>query len=88
MPKKALKYASRAYVLETGKVVMSGQADGGVPPTPTSGAPIWGAKGHHAPVPDRTIDVTPKTVEVHLTNVYRKLGIRTRHELGAELTNP
>jgi DNA-binding NarL/FixJ family response regulator len=25
--------------------------------------------------------VTPKTVEVHLSNAYRKLGIRSRHEL-------
>ena len=29
--------------------------------------------------------VTPKTVEVHLSNAYRKLGIRSRHELGAAL---
>jgi DNA-binding NarL/FixJ family response regulator len=26
--------------------------------------------------------VTPKTVEVHLSNTYRKLGIGSRHELG------
>ena len=29
--------------------------------------------------------VTPKTVEVHLSNAYRKLGIRGRRELPAEL---
>jgi DNA-binding CsgD family transcriptional regulator len=29
--------------------------------------------------------VTPKTVEVHLSNVYRKLGIRSRRELAAAL---
>ena len=29
--------------------------------------------------------VTPKTVEVHLSNAYRKLGIRSRRELPAEL---
>jgi DNA-binding CsgD family transcriptional regulator len=29
--------------------------------------------------------VTPKTVEVHLSNTYRKLGIRSRRELAAEL---
>jgi DNA-binding NarL/FixJ family response regulator len=32
--------------------------------------------------------VTPKTVEVHLTNAYRKLGIRSRRELGAALAEP
>ena len=29
--------------------------------------------------------VTPKTVEVHLSNAYRKLGVRSRRELGAAL---
>jgi DNA-binding CsgD family transcriptional regulator len=29
--------------------------------------------------------VTPKTVEVHLSSTYRKLGIRSRRELGAAL---
>jgi DNA-binding CsgD family transcriptional regulator len=29
--------------------------------------------------------VTPKTVEAHLSSVYRKLGIRSRHELAAAL---
>jgi DNA-binding CsgD family transcriptional regulator len=29
--------------------------------------------------------VTPKTVETHLSSVYRKLGIRSRHELPASL---
>ena len=29
--------------------------------------------------------VTPKTVEVHLSNAYRKLGIRSRHELAGVL---
>ena len=29
--------------------------------------------------------VTPKTVEVHLSNAYRKLGIRSRRELSAAL---
>jgi DNA-binding CsgD family transcriptional regulator len=30
--------------------------------------------------------VTPKTVEVHLTNAYRKLGIRSRRELAGALS--
>ncbi|HST43128.1 MAG TPA: AAA family ATPase [Conexibacter sp.] len=32
-----------------------------------------------------TLHVTPKTVEVHLTNAYRKLGIRSRRELADAL---
>ena len=31
--------------------------------------------------------VTPKTVEVHLSNSYRKLGISSRRELPAALTS-
>ena len=33
----------------------------------------------------RTLYVTPKTVEVHLTSVYRKLGIRSRAALSKAL---
>jgi len=32
--------------------------------------------------------VTPKTVEVHLSNAYRKLGIRSRRELAGVLAGP
>ncbi|MBJ7521332.1 MAG: AAA family ATPase [Solirubrobacteraceae bacterium] len=34
----------------------------------------------------QTLFVTPKTVEVHLTNAYRKLGVRSRRELAGALT--
>jgi len=33
----------------------------------------------------QTLYVTPKTVEVHLTNAYRKLGIGSRHDLARAL---
>jgi FixJ family two-component response regulator len=33
----------------------------------------------------RSLYVTPKTVEVHLTSVYRKLGIRSRGSLANAL---
>ncbi|MET0686586.1 MAG: helix-turn-helix transcriptional regulator, partial [Solirubrobacteraceae bacterium] len=33
----------------------------------------------------QTLYVTPKTVEVHLSNAYRKLGIRSRRELATAL---
>ena len=32
--------------------------------------------------------VTPKTVEVHLSSVYRKLGISSRSQLPAALAGP
>jgi DNA-binding CsgD family transcriptional regulator len=35
----------------------------------------------------QTLYVTPKTVEVHLTSIYRKLGISTRGALSDSLTN-
>lgn len=35
----------------------------------------------------QSLFVTPKTVEVHLSNAYRKLGIRSRNELAGELEN-
>jgi DNA-binding NarL/FixJ family response regulator len=31
--------------------------------------------------------VTPKTVEVHLSSAYRKLGIRSRRDLAAALAD-
>jgi DNA-binding NarL/FixJ family response regulator len=33
----------------------------------------------------QTLYVTPKTVEVHLSNAYRKLGIGSRRELAGVL---
>jgi DNA-binding NarL/FixJ family response regulator len=33
----------------------------------------------------QTLYVTPKTVEVHLSNTYRKLGIASRRELARAL---
>lgn len=33
----------------------------------------------------QTLYVTPKTVELHLSSAYRKLGIRSRRELPAAL---
>ena len=35
----------------------------------------------------QTLYVTPKTVEVHLSNAYRKLGIRSRRELSRALAD-
>ncbi|MDQ2983700.1 MAG: LuxR C-terminal-related transcriptional regulator [Actinomycetota bacterium] len=32
--------------------------------------------------------MTPKTVEAHLSSVYRKLGIGSRAELGSALGEP
>ena len=33
----------------------------------------------------QTLFVTEKTVELHLTSAYRKLGIRSRFQLGSAL---
>ena len=33
----------------------------------------------------QTLYVTPKTIEVHLSNAYRKLGIGSRRELAGAL---
>ena len=36
----------------------------------------------------QTLYVTPKTIEVHLSNSYRKLGISSRRQLGEALASP
>ena len=36
----------------------------------------------------QTLYVTPKTIEVHLSNTYRKLGIASRRELAGALDEP
>jgi DNA-binding NarL/FixJ family response regulator len=43
------------------------------------------AQGHTNRDIAQELFVTPKTVERHLGNVYRKLGLRSRRELGAQL---
>ena len=43
------------------------------------------AAGHTNRQIGQTLFVTPKTVELHLSNAYRKLGIRSRHQLPADL---
>ena len=34
------------------------------------------------------LSVSPKTIEAQLANAYRKLGIHTRAELGARVSEP
>jgi DNA-binding CsgD family transcriptional regulator len=46
------------------------------------------AAGHTNPEIARALFVTPKTVEYHLRNVYRKLDIKGRQELAAALQRP
>jgi DNA-binding NarL/FixJ family response regulator len=43
------------------------------------------AEGHTNRDIAQELYVTPKTVEVHLSNAYRKLGIRSRRELSGAL---
>jgi DNA-binding CsgD family transcriptional regulator len=44
------------------------------------------AKGHSNPEIAQALFVTRRTVEVHLTHAYRKLGIQSRDEMAAALT--
>jgi DNA-binding CsgD family transcriptional regulator/tetratricopeptide (TPR) repeat protein len=46
------------------------------------------AEGHTNREVAQTLFVSPKTVEVHLSSVYRKLGIRSRSQLPAALAEP
>jgi ATP/maltotriose-dependent transcriptional regulator MalT len=47
------------------------------------GARVLSARGSEL---EQALYVTPKTVEVHLSNAYRKLDIASRRELPAALT--
>src|SRR5262249_20246041 len=62
------------------------------PPGPAEGAPRQRSSEPSLPAPGRTnrqvaarLFRSPKTVEANLARVYRKLGIRSRAELGARL---
>jgi DNA-binding NarL/FixJ family response regulator len=46
------------------------------------------AAGHRNQDIARQLHLSPKTVEVHLTSTYRKLGLRTRWELAGALGPP
>jgi DNA-binding CsgD family transcriptional regulator len=43
------------------------------------------AEGHTNREVAQALFVSPKTVEVHLSSVYRKLGIRSRSQLAGAL---
>ncbi|MEV6985575.1 helix-turn-helix transcriptional regulator [Sphaerisporangium sp. NPDC051017] len=44
------------------------------------------AAGHPNRHIAQTLFITPKTVEVHLSNAYRKLGVRNRLELARTIS--
>jgi DNA-binding CsgD family transcriptional regulator len=44
------------------------------------------AEGHTTREAAAKLFLSPKTVEYHLRNVYRKLGIHSREELAQEFT--
>jgi DNA-binding CsgD family transcriptional regulator len=46
------------------------------------------AAGHTTREAATQLFLSPKTVEYHLRNVYRKLGIHSRDELAARLGGP
>ena len=54
-------------------------------PPASGGWSTWRPRGRRNRDIAQTLFVTPKTVEVHLSNAYRKLGIRSRRELGDAL---
>jgi DNA-binding NarL/FixJ family response regulator len=43
------------------------------------------AEGRTNPGVAKALDLTPRAVELHLSRIYRKLGIRTRRDLEAAL---
>ena len=46
------------------------------------------AQGHTNRQIAQALFVTPKTIEVHLSHAYQKLGIRSRSQLPEHLTQP
>ena len=46
------------------------------------------AEGHTTREAATKLFLSPKTVEYHLRNVYRKLGVRSRDALAAALRGP
>lgn len=49
---------------------------------------VLAARGRSNAEIAQTLFVTPKTVEMHLSNAYRKLGVGSRHDLPTSLDGP